>query len=135
MTQVLDVTKSLETPLTVFRFFVFAFFASLLPAYAQDVRWEMIDSGVLNHSTHGRGIEIRIEPEPFPVGLFENEDLDKLLLSLCNYYAPHVVPFVMQKADIETPDFVAVRIVSGGMFGQFVLQAYAISVDKCGDEL
>ncbi len=114
---------------------IFAFLANLLPSNAQDIRWELKDTGLLNHSSHGKGIEMRIKPEPFPDGLFGNENLGKLLLSLCNYYAPSVIPFVKQKTDIETPDFIAVRIVSGGVVGQYVLQAYTISDDKCGDEL
>lgn len=119
----------------VLRLTIFALLVNLLPANAQDVRWELKDSGVLNHSLHGKGIEMRIEPEPFPDGLFGNENLDKLLLSLCNHYAPSVIPFVKQKTDIGIFDFIAVRIVSGGVVGRYVLQAYTISDDKCGDKL
>ena len=119
----------------VLRLIIFALLSSLLPANAQDVRWELKDTGVLNHSKHGKGIEMRIKPDPLPNGLFGNKNLDKLLLSLCKHYAPSVIPFVKQKTNIGTPDFIAVRIISGGQTGRYVLQAYTISDNQCSDEL
>ena len=104
-------------------------------ALAQDVQWKLIDTGVLNHSSHGEGIEMRIQPDPVPEGLFGNENLDDLLLALCNHYAPSVIPFVQQQTDIEEPNFIAVRIVSGGAVGRYVLETYAISDRQCGGTL
>lgn len=104
-----------------------------LPVSAQDVRWELVDTGVLNHSSHGKGIEMRIQPNPASEGLFDDDNLDDILLMLCNHYAPSVVPFVLQQTDIKDPDFIAVRIVSGDTVGQYVLAAYAISDGRCGD--
>ena len=49
-------------------------------ASAQDVQWKLVDNGVLNHSSHGKGIEMRIKPDPILEGLFGNENLDDLLL-------------------------------------------------------
>lgn len=106
-----------------------------LPVFAQDVQWKLVDTGVLSHSSRGKGIEMRIQPEPVPNGLFSNEKLDGLLLALCNHYAPSVIPFVQQQTDIDDPKFIAVRIVSGGTLGRYVLETYAIVDGQCGDEL
>lgn len=104
-------------------------------ASAQDVQWKLVDTGVLNHSSHGKGIEMRIQPDPVPEGIFSGDNLDDLLLALCNHYAPSVIPFVQQQTDIEHPDFIAVRIVSGGAVGRYVLKAYAIADGRCGPAL
>ena len=104
-------------------------------ASAQDVQWKLVDTGVLNHSAHGKGIEMRIQPDPVPEGLFGDDDLDDLLLALCNHFAPSVIPFVQQQTDIAQPDFIAVRVVSGGVVGRYVLEAYAISDGRCGAAL
>lgn len=112
---------------------ILAFAASA--ASAQDVQWKLVDTGVLNHSSHGKGIEMRIQPEPVPAGLFSADNLDDLLRTLCNHYAPSVIPFVQQQTDIEKPDFVAVRIVSGGAVGQYVLKTFVISDGRCGTAL
>ncbi|XDA98735.1 hypothetical protein AB1M95_02175 [Sulfitobacter sp. LCG007] len=78
---------------------------------------------------------MRIKPDPVPNGLFGSENLDDLLLALCNHYAPSVIPFVQQQTDIEEPNFVAVRIVSGGEVGRYVLETFAISDGRCGGAL
>ncbi|WP_299684990.1 hypothetical protein [uncultured Tateyamaria sp.] len=106
-----------------------------LPVSAQDVQWQLVDTGVLSHSSHGKGIEMRIQPDPIPKGLFGNENLDDFLLALCNHYAPSVIPFVLQQTGIEDPNFIAVRIVSGGAVGRYVLETYAISDGQCGETL
>ncbi|MCP4206093.1 MAG: hypothetical protein GY767_03465 [Shimia sp.] len=103
-----------------------------LPLSAQDVQWRLVDTGVSSHSSYGDGIEMRIQPDPIPSGLFSNDNLDELLLALCNHYAPSVIPFVQQQADIEDPNFVAVRIVSGGAVGRYILETYAITDGRCG---
>ncbi len=48
---------------------------------------------------------------------------------------PFVIPFVQQQTDIEEPGFIAVRIVSGGVVGRYVLEAYAIEDGRCGTAL
>ena len=106
-----------------------------LPANAQDVQWQLIDTGVLSHSSHGQGIEMRIQPDPIPNELFNNDKLDDLLLVLCNHYAPSVIPFVQRQTGIENPDFIAVGIVSGGVVGRYVLETYALSDGQCGGTL
>jgi hypothetical protein len=113
----------------------FTLLVSALPVLAQDVRWELIDTGVLDHTSHGHGIEMRIKPEPFPNGLFDSDDLSGLTAELCKHYAPSVIPYLQQQTDIGTPDFIAVRIVSGGTFGRYFLQAYTISDGTCAEEL
>ncbi len=109
--------------------------SAAMPASAQDARWELVDTGVLDHSSHGEGIEMRIRPDPVPDGLFGDNDLDDLMLALCNHYAPSVIPYVIQQTDIEAPEFIAVRIVSGGFTGRYVLQAFTISDGMCGTKL
>ncbi|AWI86738.1 hypothetical protein CEW88_23530 (plasmid) [Alloyangia pacifica] len=104
-------------------------------ASAQDIEWKLVDTGVLDHASHGKGIEMRIQPDPVPEGLFGGGNLDDLLLGLCNHYAPFVIPFVQQQTDIEEPEFIAVRIVSGGVVGRYVLEAYAIEDGRCGAAL
>lgn len=104
-------------------------------ASAQDIQWKLVDAGILNHSSHGKGIEMRIQPDPVPEDLFGGDNLDDLLLALCNHYAPSVIPFVQQQTDIEQPEFIAVRIVSGGAVGRYVLEAYAIADGSCGAAL
>lgn len=78
---------------------------------------------------------MRIQPDPVPNGLFANENLGDLMLALCKHYAPSVIPFVLQQTDIEDPNFIAVRIVSGGAVGRYVLETYAISDGQCGGAL
>ncbi|KUP93477.1 hypothetical protein TRIHO_16860 [Tritonibacter horizontis] len=78
---------------------------------------------------------MRIQPDPVPNGLFGSENVDDLLLALCNYYAPSVIPFVQQQTGIEDPNFIAVRVVSGDVVGRYVLETYAISDGKCGEAL
>jgi len=115
--------------------FACVFFSVTLPVSAQDVQWKLVDTGVLSHSSHGKGIEMRIQPDPIPSGLFGNENLDDLLLALCKHYAPSVIPFVQQQTDMEEPDFIAVRIVSGSAIGRYVLETFAISNGQCGGAL
>ena len=103
---------------------------------AESIRWELVDSGVLRHSTHGEGIEMRITPNPVPEGLFGGSvDLANLLAALCGHYAPSVIPFVRERAEIADPRFVAVRITTGGTFGRFALQAFKIKDGTCGEEI
>ncbi|WP_368186347.1 hypothetical protein [Aestuariibius sp. HNIBRBA575] len=110
-------------------------FSLALPVAAQDVQWNLVDTGVAMHSVHGRGAEMRIQPIPVPEGLFQDERLDGLMHGLCNHFAPLVIPHLKKNMDIETFDFISVRIVSGGVFGRFVLTAYEITEDGCGDPL
>ncbi len=114
---------------------IIGFLAMMSPLHAQDVRWELVDTGILNHPSYGQGIEMRIKPEPFPEGLFDSDNLGDIMSSLCRYYAPSVIPYVQEQTAIETPDFIAVRLISGGGFGRYVLQAYEIADGGCGDEL
>ena len=119
--------------------FLAAFFllnAMALPANADQTNWKLDDVGIVKHSVHGEGVEIRIKPEPIPEGLFDQDaDLVQIFRELCSHYAPSVVPFVMEKVDIEAPEYVAVRIVSGKAFGRYILQAFEFSDNTCGDEL
>lgn len=106
------------------------------PASGKEILYELVDTGVLNHSTHGQGIEMRIKPSSMPEGELDGEVIQAAMFRICQHYAPSVIPFVIEKAEIPEPSFIAVRIISGNSaFGQYVLQAYAIENDTCGDEL
>ena len=104
-------------------------------ASAQDVQWKLVDTGTLNHSSRGNGIEMRIQPDPVLDVFFGNENLDDLVLAICNHYAPSVIPFVQQKFDIKEPDFITVRIISGGSVGIYRLNFYEIKNRHCGTPL
>lgn len=121
--------------MSLFRFAILAFLISSSQIYAQEVRWDLVDTGVLNHSLHGKGIEMRIKPDPVPDGLFSGENLTEVMSALCNHFAPSVIPFVKEKAGLTTPNFIAVRVISGGFFGKYVSQAFEVSNDGCGAEL
>ncbi len=110
-------------------------FSLALPASAQEVRWKVVNILAQNHSTHGNGIEIHIKPDPVPDGLFDSPNLPEIMAGLCTHFAPPAIAFVKEKDATEAPDFIAVRIISGGMFGRYVLTRYAISEGGCGDEL
>ncbi len=115
-------------------FLAFVFLTSQ-PILAQDVQWKLVDSGVLRHSTLGKGIEMRIEPWPVAHGLPSAEEVEPLTLAICNHYAPSVVPFVKDKSRLKEPQFIAVRIVTGGSFGRYVLQVFALDEETCGEPL
>jgi hypothetical protein len=121
--------------MNIFQSAIIGFLAMALPLHAQDVRWELVDTGILNHSSHGQGIEMRIKPDPSPEGLFDSDNLGDIMSRLCRHYAPSVIPYVQEQTGLETPDFIAVRLISGGGFGRYVLQAYVIADGGCGDEL
>ena len=106
-----------------------------LSVSAQEVQWQLVDTGVLSHSLHGKGVEMRIQADPVPNDFFDKEDIGDILLDLCNYYAPTVLPFVRNKMQIEDPDFIAVRVISGGFLGRYVLERYAIADGQCGEVL
>lgn len=114
---------------------VSSFLSAAASVSAQDVNWQLVDTGILSHSSHGKGIEMRIKPNPMPNGLFNSENLDDLLLALCNHYAPSVIPFIQQQTEISNPDFISVRIVSGGVAGRYILETYTISDGQCGSVL
>ena len=85
---------------------------------------------------HGQGIEMRIKTSAMPHGGLQGEAFEEALVDICRHYAPSVIPFVIEKANISDPQFVAVRIVSGGStFFRYVLQAYTIQNGTCGNEL
>ncbi len=111
-----------------------AFLAS--PATSQEILYNLVDTGVLNHSAHGQGIEMRIKPSSMPQGGLSGSVIEEAMVHICRHYAPSVIPFVTKQADIADPNFVAVRIISGnGIFGSYVLQAFTIENGTCGSEL
>lgn len=103
---------------------------------AETVQWQLIDTGVLTHSTRGQGIEMRIKPEPYQSGVFDSHGLPELMAGLCGHYAPYVIPYVAEKTGLKDPQFVVVRLVSGGnVSGRYVMQAYEMSGQSCGAAL
>lgn len=102
----------------------------------QEVEWDLVDAGILNHPIHGRGIEMQIKPDIMPEGLFEDEAVFGLMASLCDHYAPVVISFVRDQTGMTAPDFVAVRLLSGdGAISSYLLQAYTIVDLQCGEVL
>ena len=106
------------------------------PAESQEILYELVDSGVLEHSVHGQGIEMRIKPSAMPQGGLQGEVVKEALVHICRHYAPSVIPFVIEQANISDPQFVSVRVVSGNStFGRYILQVYTIKNGTCGSEL
>ena len=106
------------------------------PAAGQDISFELIDSGVLTHSVHGQGIEMRIKPSAMPPGGLRGDIMQEMMLPICKHYAPSIIPFVIANGNISEPDFIAVRVVSGNAnSGAYVLQAFTIEDGTCGGEL
>ena len=106
-----------------------------LTAAAQEINWELVDTGTLDHSAHGLGVELRIQPNPVPEGLFQHEGLSEVMAAMCDHYAPLAIPYVQEQTGLGEPDFVAVRVITGGAFGRYALQAYEVTDGDCGDEL
>ncbi|RVU38924.1 hypothetical protein EOI86_06575 [Hwanghaeella grinnelliae] len=106
------------------------------PAAAQNVDWKLLDSGVLVDTAHGKGVEMRIQPEPMVDGLFDSPEIGRIMVLLCNHYVPYVLPYVTEKFDMDKADFISVRLLSGGaVFGRYIQEFYAVSDDGCGAAL
>lgn len=107
-----------------------------VPAAGQEIRYELIDAGILNHVIHGQGIEMRIKPNSMPQGGLEGRIVKEAMPRICKHYAPAVIPFVMDQAALTDPDFIAVRIVTGNSgFGRYVLEVYALEKSTCGNKM
>ena len=105
-------------------------------ALAQNVNFKLVDSGIFTSSSRGKGIEMRIVPEPMVDGLFDSPQIEKTMSAICQHYAPHVIPYIKSKFDIEQVEFLSVRIISGGKpLGQYIQEYYAVAGDGCGDPL
>ena len=79
---------------------------------------------------------MRITPNPPSAELFKSDTLDDLLLVLCQHYAPHVIPYIRETLSLENPEFISVRLTSGGSaFGRYALEFYTISKGTCGAPL
>ena len=109
--------------------------AAIAPASAQEVRWNLVDTGVATHSDHGTGIEMRIVPEPALSGA-DFDMASDLTRQLCRFYAPYVVPHLEEQMGLKDADFIAVRIASGGRFlGRYVYARFEFVDDGCGEPL
>lgn len=106
------------------------------PVSSQEVKYELVASGLLTHSIHGKGIVMRIKPSSMPQGGLEGDIIQQAMVQICRHYAPSVIPFVIEETDLSEPEFVAVRIISGNsVFGRYILKAYEIENGTCGGEL
>ncbi|SHJ79561.1 hypothetical protein SAMN05444000_11356 [Shimia gijangensis] len=110
--------------------------SSVVNAQDERTEYKLIDTGVLNHSTLGKGILMIIVPEPMPEGGIHGEIVQQAMPGICNFYAPNVIPYVMKKTETEDPEFVGVRINSSSKsVDQYVMQAYQIAQNECGAPL
>lgn len=113
-------------------------FLFLGAAHADDskIQYKLTDTGILNHSNLGKGIEMRIKPSSLPEGGLGGEILQKVMEKLCKFYAPKVIPFIAEKTGFSDAQFIAVRVISGNSAGgAYVLQAFAIERGTCGEKL
>ncbi|MEO0938115.1 MAG: hypothetical protein AAFY38_08170 [Pseudomonadota bacterium] len=102
---------------------------------ARDVHYKLVDTGVQTHSTHGTGIEMRVELTDAPPDFFTSDALEPAMQHMCAQFAPSVVPWVKQQTGLESADFIAVRVVTGGILGRYALERYALTANGCGSAL
>ena len=97
---------------------------------AQELNFELTDTGVLKHSEYGTGIEMRITPNAMPSA----DILDDVMRDLCNHFAPSVIPFVASQTGVSAPEFLSVRLTTtGGIFGRYATEFFRVDGDSCGD--
>jgi len=103
--------------------------------YAQQIGFDVKDVGVLNHTTHGEGVVIVVQPKAMPAGGFQSPEITGAVDQLCDAFGPRALELVEEQAGLSDPDFVGVRIISGGAFGRYFFQAYAVVGGGCGEPL
>lgn len=105
----------------------------LTPSDAQEVKFNLIDTGWLSDDSHGEGIYATFQADTLP-------SMDATGTSagqqLCNAVLPQVLPHVLEKTGKINPTFVAVTVKKGNSSVGTYWRAYYILVeDKCGDEM
>lgn len=106
------------------------------PVASQEVLYELVDTGMVNHPDHGQGIEMRVIPSAVPQDGFYGEINQLAMPSVCKHYAPSVVPFIAEKFGLTEPEFIAVRLVSdSSVFERYILTFYTIESGTCGNEM
>ena len=105
------------------------------PVTSQEIRFDVKDVGVLNHNIHGEGVVIVVQPDEMPVGGIRGPVITGAVGGLCNAFANQALTYVEEQVGLSDPDFVGVRIVSGGSFGRYHFQAYSIIDGGCGAPL
>lgn len=108
---------------------------SVGPSSAQDVQWELVASGVIETAEQGTGIEMRVRATPVPEELLAGPDMPLLLAAICDHYGPDVLRFVRDQSGLETPTFIAVRVLTGDRLDASVFQAFEVDGSGCGEPL
>ena len=110
--------------------------SSAVAAQEPQTNYKLVDAGSSSHSTLGHGIIMIIVPEPMPKGGIAGEIVEQALLPICQYYAPQVIPLVLEKASLKDAEFIGVRVQSSSKpVGRYVMQAYSIEGNACGEPL
>ena len=100
----------------------------VLPVLAQDLQVRLADTGVASHSSHGTGIEMQFEIR----GMRIRDVPDEFLKELCDQFSPDIVPTVLQQNPQLNPDFIGVRIISGGTVGNYAFEGFELDGAGCG---
>ncbi|WP_093996475.1 hypothetical protein [Octadecabacter ascidiaceicola] len=98
------------------------------PVIAQEIQVRLSDVVVAVHSTHGTGIEMQFEIR----GTRIRDVSDELLKELCDQFSSNVVPAVLQQRPQLDPDFIGVRVKSGGVVGSYIFEAFELDGESCG---
>lgn len=93
----------------------------------------LVDTALLTHMVYGKGIEIRVRPDPLPAGGLHDEAVSAALQGICEYYAPVVVPHVEERLQLADAKFVAVRVVSADGLDDYRLRAFHLNGQNCGE--
>jgi hypothetical protein len=106
------------------------------PAASQDVQYVLVDSGVLSHPEHGKGIEMRVTAGVLPDDGFYGETNQLAMPHICKHYAPSIIPFLAEKLGMIEPAFIAVRLTSSQLFiDRYMLEFFTVENGTCGDKL
>ena len=109
--------------------------ASTSAVSAQQIGFDVKDVGVLNHSAHGEGVVIVVQPTKMPAEGLQSPEITEAMDPLCEAFGPRALVLVQEQAGLADPDFVGIRIVSGGTFGRYYFQAYEVVDGGCGAPL
>jgi hypothetical protein len=108
-------------------------YGGVTPSEAQEVKFNLIDTGRLSDDTRGEGIYATFQADTL-------QSMDATGTSagqqLCNAVLPQVLPWVLEKTGKTNPTFVAVTVKKGSSFvGIYWRAFYSLAEGKCGDEM
>ncbi|MEN8917963.1 MAG: hypothetical protein ABF254_05120 [Octadecabacter sp.] len=102
---------------------------------AQEIRFDVRDFGVLDHSIYGRGVVVIVQPNLMPNAGIHSPQITGAVDALCEAYGPRAISLVEERQGLTEPDFVGIRIVTGGPVGSYYFQAYEVLDDDSGAPL